>query len=143
MPQEQKIELSPEQEIKELERRLEEKKRAYEGKEGGAEEREVFREVVGEHIEALRQSPQGLSSSSPAVTHWLTDDEKKKAEEIHKEKEREEQIRTLIEIALTKNIRNAIKIAESTTPYLLDELHDRLADEYYDKLVQLRKLKMF
>ena len=54
---------------------------------------------------------------------------------------REEDTRALIEIALTKGIAEAVKIAERDSPYMLDELHDHLADDYYEKLVALRKLK--
>jgi len=47
----------------------------------------------------------------------------------------------LVEVALTRTIHEAVKVAESATPYLLDELHDHLVDDYYEKLVALRKIK--
>jgi len=100
---------SPEEEIRELEMKLEEKKREL--REGGAslpEEKELFRGVLREHGE-----------------------------------EQEEEIRRLVEVALTKGIREAVKIAQAESPYILDELHDHLVDDYYDKLVALRMIQEF
>jgi len=132
---------SPEAEIRELERKLEEKKREFAAQpEQQPEEKEIFREVLRGHIEEARQSL-GVSTNAPSVTHRLSDDLKKKADEVKKEEVREEQVRQLIEIALTKSIQDAVKVAKNATPYLLDELHDHLVDDYYDKLVQLRKIK--
>lgn len=142
--QKEKGSASPEEEILELERRLEEKKRKL--AEGGAppkEEKEVLREVLREHVEEARpQAPgEAPSVSAPSVTHVLADDLKKKADEVKKKELREEQVRELIEFALTRTIQDAVKVAERATPWLLDELHDHLIDDYYEKLVQLRKLK--
>ncbi len=146
MPEDSSIEkgLSPEEEIQELERKLEEKKRELSAKgEVLPLEKEVFREVLREHIaEARPQVSEGFSTTTPpAATHILTDDLKKKSDDIKNKEKREEKVRALIEVALTKNIGDAIKIAEEATPWLLDELHDHLIDDYYDKLVALRKIK--
>lgn len=147
MPQDSQKErgvVSPEEEILELERKLEEKKREL-AERGAppAEEREVFREVLREHVEEARPQAPGEAPaiSAPSVTHVLADDLKKKADEIKKKELREEQVRELIEFALTRTINDAVKVAERATPWLLDELHDHLVDDYYEKLVQLRKLK--
>ncbi|MBI2640314.1 MAG: hypothetical protein HYW91_00290 [Candidatus Sungbacteria bacterium] len=147
MPQDSQKEkgaASAEEEILELERKLEEKKREL--AESGAapvEEKEVFREVLREHVEEARpQAPgEGPAVLAPSVTHVLADDLKKKADEVKKKELREEQVRELIEFALTRTINDAVKVAERATPWLLDELHDHLVDDYYEKLVQLRKLK--
>lgn len=135
-------ETGPEEEIKELERKLEEKKREI-AERGGAEpeEKEVFREVLRKHIEEARPARPGVSLPVPPAKPSLTDDLKKKADDIKKQEKREEQVKALIEIALTKTIAQAVKIAEEVSPYLLDELHDHLIDDYYDKLIALRKLK--
>ena len=142
--QKEKGSASAEEEILELERKLEEKTREL--AESGAppkEEKEVFREVLQEHVEEARPQAPGEAPavSAPPVTHVLADDLKKKADDIKKKELREEQVRELIEFALTRTIHDAVKVAEQATPWLLDELHDHLIDDYYDKLVQLRKLK--
>ncbi len=142
--QKEKGSASAEEEILELERKLEEKKRELaESGAASAEEKEVFREVLREHVEEARpQAPaEAPSVSAPSVTHVLADDLKKKVDEVKKKELREEQVRELIEFALTRTIQDAVKVAERATPWLLDELHDHLADDYYEKLVQLRKLK--
>lgn len=135
-------EMSPEEELKELERKLEEKKREV-AERGGAEpeEKELFREVLKKHIEEAKPRGSGASLSVPPAKPSITDDLKKKADDIKKQEERKEQVKALIEIALTRTIVEAVKTAEASSPYLLDELHDYLVDDYYDKLIALRKLK--
>ncbi len=128
---------NPEEEIRELERRLEEKKRAL--SEAGAEiphEKEVFRDVLKEHIEDIRRTP-GEHAGIPPPPPKKDDsgDFKKVKEELT------EDVRILVEIALTKSIEEAVRTAErAKSPYLLDELHDHLIDDFYDKLVSLRKI---
>jgi hypothetical protein len=133
---------SPEEEIRELERKLAEKKREL--AEGGApekEEKEVFREVLKSHIEASKPAEAPAPAvSAPSVGHILTDDMAKKTDNVAQKNAREEQIRALIEIALTRTIQDAVKVAQKSTPYLVDELHDHLVDDYYQKLVDSRKL---
>lgn len=147
MPQDSQKEkglASAEEEIQELERKLEEKKKELAGRGGEpAEEKEVFREVLREHVEEARPQAPGEvpTAATPSVTHVLADDLKKKADDVKKKELREEQVRELIEFALTRTINDAVKVAEQATPWLLDELHDHLVDDYYEKLVQLRKLK--
>lgn len=140
------LRITPEDEIKELERKLEEKKRelAEQGKPVG-EEKEVFREVLQQHIEAARpalsepqpQTPQPLKG----IAHTLADDLKKKVDDVKSKTERDEKIKALLELALTHTIQDAVKVAEAASPYLLDELHDHLVDDYYQKLIALRKIK--
>ena len=133
--QERKI--TPEEEIKELERKLQEKKRALvEQGASGTEEKEVFREVMREHVEAVMPAP--TAGGAAPVSHLPS---VKKPQKIGDDASgREERLRSLIERALTRNIADAVDTAYSESPYLLDELHDRLVDEYYDKLVALRKI---
>ena len=135
----ERSDLSPgvEEEIKMLEQKLAEKKR-----EAGIEapesqkERELFREVVREH--AAQVAPPAVSPSSassaigaPQISAPMSEKEKQ---------ERENTMTQLIETALTHGIVHALKSPEAENFYYVDELHDRLADEYYDKLVQLRKV---
>lgn len=124
---------SPEQEIRELEERLAEKRRELEAhKKPMPEEKELFREVLKEHIQQVRPQAPALSIAPPVVlppddtgSHAGYDDE----------------IRALVERALTRSIEDAVAAAQKTTPYLLDELHDHLADDFYDKLIASRKLQ--
>lgn len=131
--------LSPEEEIHELERRLEEKKRAF--SESGAEaphEKEVFREVLKEHISDTRHAADKDAALAlpPHVQSKTDNDDLKKTKD-----ELQEDVRLLVEIALTKSIGEAVRVAiRAGSPYLLDELHDHLIDDYYDKLVSLKKI---
>lgn len=132
--------ISPEAEIKELERKLEQKKRELAEKEVvQPEEKEIFREVLREHVQETRSS--APASLKVPVASTPTDDQKKKTDDAAQKEVLAQQVKGLIEIALTKNIAEAVRIAETSSPYLLDELHDRLVDDYYDKLLALRKLK--
>lgn len=144
MAEDSQKEIGPEEEIKELERKLEEKKREI-AERGGAEpeEKELFREVLRKHVAEVRPVRPGVSLPVPSAKPSLADDLKKKADDIKKQARREEQVKALIEIALTRTIAQAVKVAEKASPYLLDELHDHLVDDYYDKLIALRKLKSF
>lgn len=131
------------EEIQKLEQQLEEKKRAL--AEAGAavpEEKEMFREVLKEHIETLRPAlpptaptPQVPLPPAPApITHDTEAD-------VKKQEARQTVMRMLVEKALARTIEDAVTEAEKISPYMLDELHDHLVDDMYDKLVALRKVK--
>src|SRR3989338_5365229 len=115
------------EDIKWLEGQLEAKKRELAG--GGMEAKEE-REVVKDIIKEAPQAP----TPPPAPTPSLSDDDaKKKHHEI---------INELVNIALAKNLASALKVAESfKNPHIIDEFHDTLADRYYQKLQDARKLK--
>lgn len=139
MPQDSKEEalFSPEAEIEALEQKLAEKKKELEERgEKAPEERDMFREILREHIQKAKTP---ADASQPAVP--LPQSLQKSGEDLKQKEELEEQVRHLVELALTRTIQDAVKVAESATPFLLDELHDHLADDYYDKLVALRKVK--
>lgn len=143
MPEPQREQFgSPEEEIKALEEKLQQKKQELLSR--GApvpEEKEVFREVLKQHIEEAHPvSPPQVTPIS-GLGHLPADDFKKKTDNTKEKEIRQEQVRDLVELALSSSIRDAIKEAEKSTPYLLDELHDHLVDEYYDKLLALRKIK--
>ena len=134
---------SPEDEIRRLETQLEAKKRelAERGMPQG-EEKEVFKEVFREHVEQFRPVPARPPPPTPApppppVTDMVTPT----PQQALAEEEREKQLQKLVETAMTRTIEDAVKKATAESPYLLDELHDRLVDDYYDKLVQLRRIK--
>lgn len=139
MPQEQFS--SPEEEIKALEQKLEAKKKELQDQGTAREEKEVFREVLKEHVEQARPPSELAAPSAISPAKPLPSDLQKHADELKEKEKREEQVQKLIELALARGIGDAVKIAESATPWLLDELHDHLADDYYEKLVALRKIK--
>ena len=140
MAEERQLEpkITPEEEIRELERKLGEKKREL-AEQGGtaAPEKEIFREVLREHVGAAQPAePSGgapLGLPIPPLPPAAPADAAKAAE-------REVKLRLLIEHALTRGIADAAAKARAESPYLVDELHDRLVDEYYDKLLALRKI---
>lgn len=128
---------SPHQEIAELERLLNEKKQALEAEGKRVEETEVFKETFREKYgEALRPSSQAF----PPVPSLPPDEISKHASGLAA-KEREEQLEALVALALTKGVRAAADVARHATPWLMDELHDRLQDRYYSYLIQAKKLK--
>jgi hypothetical protein len=139
--------LTPEEEIKKLESQLEQKKREFTAREGLSSvqpqehisppvEKELFREVLKEHIESLRPPPQ----TQPTPPSILSDTQQTYLD-VKTQVSLDEEIKALIEKALTEGIEKAIRSAEQQTPYLLDELHDHLIDDYYEKLIQLKKIK--
>jgi len=127
------------EDIKWLESQLEAKKKELAGT--GLEEKEE-REMVKD---VLRESISGAPSlDGPPVlqndTSAASDDDLKKTELT--EKEHAKVIEKLIEIAFAKSLAVAIKAARSLkNAHLLDEFHDTLADQYYEKLKAARKLR--
>ena len=119
------------QEIAELESKLAAKKREL--LESGMEhpEKDVFKAVVKEHAtgEAGPKFNPSVTPTSPAPAgHTATPTAQAK-------------LNTYIALAFTKGIAAAVKEAKkSHDAYFIDLLHDRLADEYYSKLLQARKI---
>ena len=127
--------ITPEEEIRELERKLADKKRALAGEGAPAAlEKEIFREVMREHIQAA-QPPLAVA---PPISH-IPSIPSASPRGGAQDADRDEELRALVERALTRNIADAVAAA-AESPYLLDALHDRLVDEYYDKLIARRKI---
>ena len=128
---------SLEQEISWLQEQLESKKREL--KEHGGEqkeEREMIKEIIREAPLAAPLPPPPAGGHPP-----LSDDAAQKAADELKEKSHEEAIESLARVAFAKNLLAALKIARSLkNPHFLDEFHDALADRYYDKLIEARKI---
>lgn len=129
-------------EIRWLEEQLEAKKRALLEREPSSqtspaeskEEREMVKDVIKE------ASSQNLLPV-PAVAA-VSDDDAKKAALLLDEKEHEEVVSDLVAIALSKGMAHAMKAANALrNPHVLDEFHDVLADKYYQKLLEARKIK--
>lgn len=122
-------------EISELEARLAAKKQeaAQQGIE--APEKETFKEAFQEHVVATG-APAPAPVSNPQSTaptampsRELTEEEKVK-------------LQSFVEHSFTKGIAAAISEAQKMgDPFFIDSLHDELADQYYEKLIQARKLK--
>lgn len=127
---------SVEREIRELEKLLEEKKRTLveRGEKPDAKEvfREAFKEKYAEAFKPVTSSP----STPPAVSISPT----AKARGTARAKA-EEELQYLIRLSFEKGVRAAADVAKRENPWLLDELHDRLVDEYYQKLVQARQIE--
>ena len=133
--------MTPEEEIRMLERELERKKQELtERGVPNVEEKEVFREVLREHIDTMRPPlPPMPASPTPPISHIPSSDPT--TDYVQKLEAYEDKLRALIERALTGTIEDAVRHAQASMPYLLDELHDHLVDDYYDKLLALKKIK--
>lgn len=144
MPEQESIS-SLEEEIHALEEKLAARKTI----EAETEEKELFRKVLKEHVESAKETtekqaatePAFPASSVPAVSPYdYAGSAKSKADDI-REKEHREQVEALVEIALTKGVLEAVSVARHLdNPHLLDDFHDMLIDEYYEKLLQARKI---
>ncbi len=120
------------QDIKWLESQLEAKKKELAG--AGLEQKEE-REIVKDII---KEAPQVPAPPPPK----LSDDAALKASDELKEKEHAHVVDELVKLVFTKNLSSALKVARNLkNPHLLDEFHDTLADKYYEKLLESRKIK--
>ena len=129
---------SIEQQIADLERQIQEKRSSIEhspaDRESLPSDKEILHEVVGEKIQehAPRYIPKIPSSAASTPT---TDDTPSYYGPDLKDK-----VQELINIAFTKNIGEAVKLA-SDNPALLDAFHDVLVDELFNLLVERQKIK--
>jgi len=93
-------------------------------------EKQILKEAVSERI--ITAQP-----ISPAQQQIVV----QKAQQI-KGQPKERQIQLLTEMAFEKGVIEAVEVAKHLdNPYLLDEFHDALVDELYNKLVEQGKLK--
>lgn len=123
-----------EQEIKELERLLEEKKKELIERGEEKEHKEIFKEVFQEKYRQIAGTPvpppaaPGVAPATPAKPPVVS-------------KEKETELQSLIQAAFSDGLVAAVNRAKAASPWLLDELHDRLADEYYEKLLQAGEIE--
>ena len=127
-------------EIAELERLLADKKQAFAAEGKSMEDREIFREAYRETFQEATH-PSISQPASGTQTAPLTLQELKTHSQQVLTTDQAQQLNTLIEIAFTKGIRAAVDVARHATPWLLDQLHDTLQDQYYEKLLHGGKLK--
>jgi hypothetical protein len=124
-----------------LETQLQQKKQELAGQ-GGPDknERELVKEVIqGVGVENIPPPPPViLPPSSAPIASPIKPLPNDPTEEQHKEI-----VQQLVEKAISEDLFAALKAAENLrNPHLLDEFHDALADHYYEKLVESRKLKI-
>ena len=144
---ESKTNESLEEEIRELEQKLAEKKEQY--KETSREEKEIFRDVLQEHIQHARESVEeignkkesGETTIPPAVSMHDYAAHISTPSGLHHGGEYQQEIEELVTIALAQGIMQAVRVARNTGNYrLLDDFHDALVDDYYEKMLQARKI---
>lgn len=126
-----------EAEIQELSRLLEEKKKVFAERGETKEHKEIFQEVFSEkYKEALSPPGANVASGAQASSPHARPSDDPQHKLLH-----DQQLQSLVDFALTRGLVNAVGRASRETPWLLDALHDRLADEYYQKLVQAKEIK--
>ncbi len=93
-------------------------------------EKEILKETISEQT----QKSQPITPiQQQAITHL--------GQKI-KDEPKERQIQLLVNMAFEKGVVEAIEVAKSLdSPYLIDELHDILVDELYNKLVTEKKIE--
>ena len=119
------------QEISNLEKELEVKKRELAG-ESKAEihDKDLIKEIIKEKAVILPSAQKAPTTPLP-VEETGTDEEKK-----------EKQIKLLTELAVERGVAHAIEVADKLDdPYILDEFHDILVDKLYKHLLEQGKLK--
>lgn len=100
-----------------------------EGELSSEKQKEILREAVSERIGTV-QPIASQQQIAVQVAQKLKDEPK------------ERQIQLLTAMAFEKGVVEAVEVAKNLdNPYLLDEFHDALVDEYYKKLVEQGKLK--
>ena len=93
------------------------------------QEKEILKEAVLERIKTSQPLP-------PIQQQAI----QQKAQDI-KAEPKERQIELLIQLAFGKSVIEAVEVAKKLdNPYLLDEFHDALVDELYNKLIEQGKL---
>ncbi|MGC8651448.1 MAG: hypothetical protein ACP5RX_02450 [Minisyncoccia bacterium] len=96
------------------------------------EDKELMHETIGEKIEESLNNyppvPEPQLPISPVVP--ITP-----PRPLTEEEEAEQKVNDLVEIALQQSIDKAVVMALKTSnAYLIDKLHDTLADKYYEQL---------
>lgn len=118
-----------EQEIMDLSKKIEEKRRVLEEQNGIIEEKELVRSAVAEKVS--QAAPQTISTVQPIQTQTKTTS--KSYLDVIDEKSATE-VNRLIEIVFSKGITAALKEVENEEPFIMDAFHDALIDKMYDEL---------
>lgn len=127
--------VSKKQEILELERKLAEKKQ------------ELSQEVIPEKIkkqeaEIIKEKKVIKEEITPTASKSKLSSKIKDQINKLKELDRENQIKELCKLSFSEDLDFAVNVAKGLdSAYVLDEFHDALVDELYDKLVEKGELK--
>jgi len=122
------------QEIADLEAKLAAKKQELTRSGIETPEKAVFKQVLREHVSPGEQARVVVPTTSTTSTIQQTTQSVTPAQQ--------QKANLLIAHAFTKGLVSAIDEAKkSNDPYFIDLLHDRLADEYYQKLLAARKIQ--
>ena len=128
-------------EIKELEKKLAERRAAFGREIPQVENRET--EITEENLQEV--SPQQAVSTSQQTIATDDKDETKSVEKDFKKiknLDTARQVEVLSALAFEKGINHSINVARNLSDaYLLDELHDKLVGELHEELVKRGKLK--
>lgn len=126
------------EEVVELEKELAEKKQQLvRKKEADRHDKELIKEIIKEKVEIPKPSKVKPSTPSPASPKTIIQQAKKLMGE-----KKERQVKLLTDLALEKGVIHATEVAKKLDdPYILDEFHDTLVDEFYNRLVKEGKLK--
>ncbi len=128
-------------EIKELEKKLAEKRAAFEEEVPQVENREA--EITKENMQEVA-SQQAISTQQQATTASDEPAKENVEKDFRKIKNLDtaRQVEVLSTLAFEKGINHSVSIARNLNDaYLLDELHDRLVGELHEELVKKGKLK--
>ncbi len=128
-------------EIKELEKKLAEKRAAFETEVPQVENREA--EITKENLQEVSSQQAVPTQQQTAII--ANEDETKSAEKDFKKiknLDTARQVEVLSALAFEKGINHSVSIARNLNDaYLLDELHDKLVGELHEELVKKGKLK--
>ena len=125
-------------ELAEFERLVAVKREALTREGRPAPEREVFREVFRERYgDVLSSEPAAAPSVAPQGPGRLA----LPPADMPADTAREAELEEFVVLAFAKGVAAAAGAAKKSSPWLMDELHDRLVDRYYDRLLEARQLK--
>ncbi len=119
-----------EADIKDLEKKLALKKQEFLTSGIEKTERETFHEVLGEHLKA----------PEPITIDFSSEEKPEETEAVSPELTSAED--ALVELSLTKGLSALAKeLRRRHDPFLTDEVHKKLTQEYYQRLVAGKKIK--
>jgi len=121
---------------------FEERRRILESQGEQAPDKEIAKEVIKSEIEkGLETMPQQPVSGTEFVN--VPTPQTISHDLAVSEDEAQKILNELIEIAFGKSIYQAVQSARKTSnAYLIDSLHDQLVDKFYERLVELGKIKI-
>lgn len=139
----QELQPALEQEIADLERRLQEKKAALGQPADNDIEKEAVHQVVGEKIQEhapefqpQAYTPQNSGSNSQANSNNTQEERSYLLPEL------KALVQQLIDITFGKSLSDAVKAAkDQNNPAVMDAFHDILADQMYDILIERKQLE--